>query len=308
MRPQDTTKMYPLADALEVAGVKPGKFHRHFYGGALGNALAQAGELSDHVSDPKRGAGVGRGGGRFVTSTGAICLGIFFRLVSGGVHSAQAIQIAQTFSFLGETGDGLRAFKHGTPRPAGTLFPGYADTLLVAISDSAQSDLGDTQSFAFVPGSEFDARSLAEWLALHDAEKSPVCAFNISEVCREILASLAACRSKAFAVDSKQDRPTASWSEMTSDPVGAFLVDCAVRDDKARTPTQEFFRAFDNWHSGWTGAPFHQDQGLLAGRATLHDGLNSLGIRKVKSNGIMTYAGFRWRDTPAVHEYLAVGT
>ncbi len=69
--------MYPLSVALEVAELKPGRFHRHFYGGALGKALAEAGELADHVPKPMRGAGASRGSGRFITVEGAICLGVF---------------------------------------------------------------------------------------------------------------------------------------------------------------------------------------------------------------------------------------
>ena len=55
-----TRTMYPLSAALDVAGVKPGKFHRHFYGGVLGKALERDGEFAAQISDPMRGAGVGR--------------------------------------------------------------------------------------------------------------------------------------------------------------------------------------------------------------------------------------------------------
>ena len=99
-----TRTMYPLSAALDVAGVKPGKFHRHFYGGVLGKALERDGEFAAQISDPMRGAGVGRGGGRFITLDGAICLAVFFRLLSGGVPSARALRMARTFVFLGETG------------------------------------------------------------------------------------------------------------------------------------------------------------------------------------------------------------
>lgn len=43
MTSQNSLKMFPLSAALEVTGVKPGKFHRHLYGGVLGKALEKDG-------------------------------------------------------------------------------------------------------------------------------------------------------------------------------------------------------------------------------------------------------------------------
>jgi hypothetical protein len=303
---QEEQELYPLSVALEVAGVKPGKFHRHLYGGALGRSLAEAGELVDHISEPARGAGMGRGGGRFVTIEGTIFLGVFFRLVSGGVHSAKAVRIAQSFTFFGETGSGARAFKSGSPRPVGNVFPDTDPTFLVALLDTSTPETAECDGFAFVPGPDLTAAALTEWLGLHDADMNPVCVFNLSEVCRDIRAGLERCQAMAVPVDADANGSAVDWSEMNSDPLGAFLADCAVRDDKARTPTVEFFRAFSAWYVDWTGAPLAREDGSRAGQAVLQVGLAALGIRKLKSNGIMTFAGFRWRATPTVQGYLAV--
>ncbi len=220
-----------------------------------------------------------------------------FRLISGGVHSCLATRIAQTFTFVGETGDGLRGFKRNRPRPAGGLFPGGGDTFLVAISDTPAPEIGDGKGFAFIPGSDLDVFALAEWLGLHDADKSPVCLFNLSEVWRDVRAGLGFCQALVVPVDTGPNSETVDWSKMTSDPLGAFLADCAIRDDKARTPTQDFFRAFAAWYADWTGARLAQADGSRASHAALQEDLLALGIRKVKSSGIMTFAGFHWRDS-----------
>jgi hypothetical protein len=116
--------MYRRSVALKAAGVKPSKFHRQFYDGVLGNALKTNGEFAAQISDPMRGAGAGRGGGRFVTLEGAVCLADFFQLLTGGVPSDRALRIARAFVFMGETGNGLRAFNAKMPRPAGQIFDG----------------------------------------------------------------------------------------------------------------------------------------------------------------------------------------
>lgn len=296
-----TETISPLAAALEAAGVKPGKFHRHFYGGALGNALAEAGEISAHISQPMRGAGVGRGGGRLVSTQGTICLGVFFRLISGGVHSVQAIRIAQKFAFLGENGDGLRAFQRNRPRPAGEVFPGQADTFLVAISNANTID--DSAGFALVPATDLTAFSLAEWLGLHEADESAVCVFNLSEVCRNIRVGLQAVSGVDGQVGhvAKQDTQPA----LAADVLGAFLVDCAIRVDEARTPTHEFFRAFSAWADKNDGPMIALGDGSTESADALVSGLSELGIRRMKSNGKKVFAGFRWRENPIVREYLA---
>lgn len=301
MHNASTETIYPLAAALEVAGVKPGKFHRHFYGGALGNALAKAGEISAHISQPMRGAGVGRGGGRVVSAQGAICLGVFFRLISGGVHSVQAIRIAQTFAFLGENGDGLRAFQRNRSRPPGVVFPGKADTFLVAITNADATNV--SAGFAFVPATDLTACSLTEWLGLHDADESAVCIFNLSEVCRNIRAGLQSVSCVVGQVDQVGEQE--AEPALAADVLGAFLVDCTIRDDKARTPTQEFFRAFSAWADSCDSTRTALSNGTKESADALVAGLSELGIRKIKSNGNMTFSGFRWRENPIVREYLA---
>ncbi len=77
--------------------------------------------------------------------------------------------------------------------------------------------------------------------------------------------------------------------------------------DYRRTPTQDFFRIFSAWYADWTGARLAQADGSRASRAALQKDLLARGIRKVKSSGIMTFAGFRWRDTPAVRAFLSDG-
>ena len=270
----------------------------------MGKALSEFGDLTDHISHPMRGAGVGRGGGRFVTLQGAMFLAVFFRLISGGVPAVLSVNIAQKFVFLGETGNGLRAFKPGKTRPAGEVFPSGEDTFLVAIANAQSPEKTEGDGFAFVPGSDLNAQALTEWLGLQEADKSPVCIFNLSEVCRDIRAGLASHLALQVSADTTPDLQPADWSKLTSDPLGAFLADCAARDDKARTPTQEFFRAFAAWYSGWTGKPRAEASGSRADHAALQADLLALGIRKVKSNGIMTFAGFRWRDTATVREFL----
>ena len=299
--PAGSSEMYPLSVALKAAGVRPGRFHRHFYAGALGDALAAAGEIKNHLSDPMRGAGAGRGGGRFVTLEGTICLGIFFRLVTGGIPAQRAIQISQSFSFLGETGDGLRAFNRGRNRHSGELIQGKADTLLIALSDAPDSSEG----YAFIPDSDLSGNGLCDWLGQHEADSQPVCVFNLSKLTCEIRNALEQSQLRLRLSDTIGREGLGEKSATTRDVLGAFLVDCAIRDDKARTPTQEFFRVYSAWAESNEGSNAPHSDGSKKSASALIRGLSALGIRKIKSNGIMTLAGFRWRENPIVREYLA---
>ena len=307
MKIDETITMYPLVPVLGIVGVTPAAFDQHLYKGVLGVAVVEVGEMSlaAHLSLPMRATGVVRGGGRFITLDGAICLGVFFSLVSGGVPSPQALRVAQTFSFLGETGNGLRAFKRDTPRPAGKVFPGFGDTILVAISDAQDLEAGQSDGFAFVPGRDLTARNLAEWLGLHEADSAPVCLVNLSELIADIRAGLEGLTAVAIEVDYLPAGQAGGWPEPSSDPIAAFLAECAVRDPWGRTPTRDFYRAFSAWYAKWPGAAIAQDSGKT-GNAVLQDGLSALGVRKMKSNGNMTFAGFRWRDTPTVRALLAM--
>jgi len=171
---------YPLSRALEVAGVKPGRFHRHFYSGALCEALSRGGQLTAHLSNRPSEAETGKGGRRYITECGTICLGLFFSLIDGGINSRRAIQIAQTFCFLGEAGSGIRALKRNRMRPAGELFPGNDDTWLVVIVNDLPNDAAECDGFAFFPRSDLSSDALLNWLDLHDSEESPATMLNLS--------------------------------------------------------------------------------------------------------------------------------
>lgn len=82
-----------------------------------------------------------------------------------------------------------------------------------------------------------------------------------------------------------------------ADPVGQFLKECAVLDEKAKTPTPEFFRAFKAWARD-NGARVFSD-------AALRDNLIEKGFEKGKSNGNMVFKGFAWQDDKMVRRYLA---
>ncbi len=291
-------RVYPLSTALSAIGVKPGRFHRHFYTGALCDALSRGGQLSEHLSEQPEGDGAGRG--RHITECGTICLGLFFSLIDGGILSRRAIQIAQTFCFLGEAGSGIRALKRNRTRSAGELFPGDEDTWLVVIVDDLQNVAAECDGFAFFPRSDLGGDALLNWLDLHEAEESPATMLNLSLLCERIKAGLREYDAAPF--PSAFETAGSSTNGLS---VGAFLADCAVRDDKARTPTQDFFRAYLAWYESCAGAPVTTAVGLKARDAALVEQLDILGIQKIKSNGIMTFAGFRWRDDPTVQEYLA---
>lgn len=81
-----------------------------------------------------------------------------------------------------------------------------------------------------------------------------------------------------------------------ADPVGTFLRECAVIEDKGRTRTSDFFRGFKNWARD-NGARVYSD-------AALRDNLSEKGFIKVKSNGNMCFSGFTFMDDPLVQRYL----
>lgn len=291
-------RKYPLSAALRVIGVKPGRFHRHFYTGSLCDALARGGQLFEHLSTHQ--GDCGKGGARQITECGTICLGLFFALIDGGINSRRAIRIAQTFCFLGETGSGIRTLKRNRTRPAGELFPGDDDTWLVVIVDDLPNDAAECDGFAFFPRSDLSGDALLNWLDLHDSEESPATMLNLSLLSKRIKAGLREHDLAPFPL-----APETNYLNTEGLSVGAFLADCAIRDDKARTPTQDFFRAYLAWYESCSGTPASATAGLKARDAALLEQLDTLGIQKIKSNGIMTFAGFRWRDDPTVQEYLA---
>ncbi|MCA1288626.1 hypothetical protein [Salipiger bermudensis] len=308
MRTKDAVTMYPLTGVLDVAKVKPAAFNQHLYKGVLGPALEGAGEMSlaSHVSQPMRGTGVVRGGGRFVTLEGALVLGVFFRLVSGGIPSPQALRMAWTFLFLGETGNGIRALVPDTPRPAGKLFPGPGDTFLLAISGSPSETWGDGDGFAFVPGSDLTADKIMEWLDLHSEDSAALCLVNLSELVKGLKSGLDGLAPLALEVDYLPGTPAQGWPDAQSDPVAAFLSEYTTRDPWGRTPARDFYSAFSAWYAAWTGAPIVQGKDGGKGTNTaLSDALDALGVRKMKSNGIMTFAGIRWSDTQTAKSFLS---
>ncbi len=304
MTSQSTTTMFPLSAALEVAGVKPGKFHRHLYGGILGKALAQDGEFAAQVSDPQRGAGAGRGGGRLVTMDGAVCLAVFFRLLTGGVPSDRALRIARAFVFMGETGNGLRAFNAHTPRPAGQVFAGSQDTFLVTVAGVLPLDAED--GIAFVPGCDLTALQVMEWLDVHESKSAPLCLVNLSEVVQKMRDGLNHDSAASIQNLGAGCQPTNGTTSRTADPVPAFLAEFTVRDPSKRISTLEFQHVFQAWFSDWQVAaqPHHQGDADCSG-AGLAQAMSACGVRKVKSNGNMAFAGIRWSETPAARAFLA---
>lgn len=311
MKPNETQKMYPLQPILETLRVTPAAFHQHVYKGVLAASLQEITETSlvSQISIPMRGTGVVRDGGRFITWDGAIGLGVFFRLISGGVPSAQALRIAQTFIFLGETGNRDRAFAPGNPRPAGQVFPGPHDTIVAAISDASTLEKlvkGAGDGFAFVPGPDLSSDLLAEWLGERNADSAPVCLVNLSELIAEIRAGVEDLTSVAIDVDYLPGTPAQDWPDRPSDPVVAFLSEHVDRDPRGRTSALDFRLAFSAWYVRWKGDPI-ADRGKH-GRglsSVLGEALADLGVRKMKSNGKLTFAGIEWRETPATQALLS---
>lgn len=304
MTTQTDQPMYRLSAALEAAGVKPGKFHRQFYDGVLRQALKTDGEFAAQISDPMRGAGAGRGGGRFVTIEGAVCLAVFFRLLTGGVPSDRALRIARAFVFMGETGNGLRAFNASTPRPAGQVFDGSQDTFLVTIAGVLPADAQD--AIAFVPGCDLTALKIMEWLDVHESSCAPLCLVNLSEVLQQMRDGLD-CNPVATVQHSGADSAATNEASFPiADPVPAFLAEFTIRDSSARISTLEFQRAFHAWFSDWQVAarPHHQGD-ANSNAASLAKALATCGVRKIKSNGNMAFAGIQWSKTPAAQAFLA---
>lgn len=85
-----------------------------------------------------------------------------------------------------------------------------------------------------------------------------------------------------------------------ADPVGTFIRECAVLEDKGRTRTSDFFRAFKNWARD-NGARVYSD-------AALRDNLSEKGFAKIKSMGNMVFCGFTFMDDPLVQRYLEDAT
>ena len=311
MTPTEPRRMYPLLPILEILGVTPSAFHQHVYKGALAASLQEITETSlvSQISIPMRGTGVVREGGRFITLDGAIGLGIFFRLISGGVPSAQALRVAQTFIFFGETENYDRAFKPGTPRPAGQVFPGPHDTIVAAISDVSTLEKlvkGAGDGFAFVPGPDLNSDLLAEWLGERDADSAAVCLVNISELVAEIRKGLKDLDPVSIDVDYLSGTPAKDWPDRPSDPVVAFLSEHVDRDPRGRTPALDFRLAFSAWYVRWKGEPIAERGKRGRGvSSVLGEALADLGVRKMKSNGKLTFAGIEWRETPATQALLS---
>jgi len=314
MSQHEPKRMYPLHPILECIGVKEAAFRQHLHKGVLRDALAGVGQLAltdetlaTHMSMPMRGTGVIRGGGRFATFEGAICLGVFFRLVSGGVSSADALRMAHRFIFGMEDGEkAVRAFKPGNLRPAGDVFPGPHHTYLVAIANAPIPDQAECEGFAFVPGPDLTARALSEWLGLHEADSAAVCLVNLSELIAEIRTGLEDLAPVAIDVDYLPGTPAQDWPDLPSDPVVAFLSEHVDRHPRGRTPALDFRLAFSAWCVRWKGEPI-ADRGKH-GRgvsSVLGEALADLGVRKMKSNGKLTFAGIQWRDTPATQALLS---
>ncbi|MBB05176.1 MAG: hypothetical protein CML03_06630 [Pseudooceanicola sp.] len=304
MTNQTDQLMYRLSAALEAAGVKPGKFHRQFYDGVLGQALKSDGEFAAQISDPMRGAGAGRGGGRFVTLDGAVCLAVFFQLLTGGVPSDRALRIARAFVFMGETGNGLRAFNATMPRPAGQVFDGSQDTFLVTVAGVLPADAQD--AIAFVPGCDLTAFQIMEWLDVHESGCAPLCLVNLSELIQQVRDGLISDPVAAAQQSGAGYAATNDASFVIAEPIRAFLAEFTIRDPSARMSSLEFQRVFDAWLSDWQAAarPHHQGD-ANSNAASLAKALAKCGVRKIKSNGNMAFAGIRWSKTPAVQAFLA---
>lgn len=303
MTTQADQPMYRLSAALEAAGVKPGMFHRQFYNGVLGQALKTNGEFAAQISDPIRGAGAGRGGGRFITLEGAVCLAVFFRLLTGGVPSDRALRIARAFVFMGETGNGLRAFNANLPRPAGQVFDGSQDTFLVTVAGVPRADTQD--AIAFVPGCDLTAFQIMEWLDVHESSCGPLCLVNLSELVQQMRDSL---ESDPVAAVQHSGAGCAATNEATSaiaDPVLAFLAEFTIRDSSGRISSLEFQRVFHAWLSDWQAAarPHHHGD-ANSDAVSLAKALAAYGVRKIKSNGNMAFAGIRWSKAPAAQAFL----
>jgi P4 family phage/plasmid primase-like protien len=81
-----------------------------------------------------------------------------------------------------------------------------------------------------------------------------------------------------------------------ADPVGSFLAACTDTDPEGKVKTRDFFRAFKAWAED-NGARVFSD-------AALRDNLIEKGYSKGKSNGLMVFKGFAWKEDPLVASYL----
>ena len=186
--------LYPLRAALAVAGSSPGRFHNHVGSGAVDCALALIGDADAHLTPPRRGAGAGTGGGRLISAAATVAAAIAFQIMPRGVSAADAFKIAGTFTFLGEMGDGLRAFVPGgtaAPRPAGGLFPAdLGDTFLAVLPAALDAPQGP--AFAFVPGRDLTAPAIIAWAGERDLDAGAVLLLNLSALVAEVLDGLRA--------------------------------------------------------------------------------------------------------------------
>ncbi|KAF0676277.1 hypothetical protein PMES_01437 [Profundibacterium mesophilum KAUST100406-0324] len=200
----------------------------------------------------------------------------------------------------------VRAFKPGRIRPAGDVFPGPDATYLVAISNSPIPDLAECEGYAFVPASDLKPQLLARWLGLHEADSATVCLVNLSELIAEIRAGLEDLAPVAIDVDYLPGTPAQDWPERPSDAVVAFLSEHVDRNPRGRTPALDFRLAFSAWYVRWKGEPIAERGKRGRGvSSVLGEALADLGVRKMKSNGKLTFAGIEWRETPATQALLS---
>lgn len=195
--------MHPLSRALEAARITANSFNRQFYGGALERVLTASGELAEGITEPQRGPGAGKGGGRRVSGRAAVCLALGFRMIRAGVSSADAFEMALTFHALGEDGSGNRALHpRAAARPAGDLFPAeLGRSYLVALPGVAELG-GAGPAFAFAP--EFDrpddepgrrpfltGAALAAWAGEREADAAPIALLDLTALVAEVGGELA---------------------------------------------------------------------------------------------------------------------
>lgn len=83
----------------------------------------------------------------------------------------------------------------------------------------------------------------------------------------------------------------------SADPVGSFLKECTEITPEGRARTADFFRAFKSWARD-NGARVYSD-------AALRDNLIEKGFEKGKSNGLMVFKGFKFKDDALVQTYLS---
>ena len=100
--------------------------------------------------------------------------------------------------------------------------------------------------------------------------------------------------------------PAQDWPDRPSDPVVTFLSEHVDRDPRGRTPALDFRLAFSAWYVRWKGEPIAERGKRGRGvSSVLGEALADLGVRKMKSNGKLTFAGIQWRDTPTTQALLS---